>query len=141
MNFDPETNFGSPNASCQSQNYEELVFNAKFYDPAYTHYGNNSRMNIVCDKCRKTNLRYAMGHLNKDLCLTCYDTIRVGITHSINYNPTTSSSQVTTRMKKSDQQINNNVGNITHISNLYRNNDTKPTTYMAVSNLNKNITY
>lgn len=88
MNFDPETNYGKPAASYHDDDgLIDMIFLAKFYDPAYTHYGNNSRTNVVCDKCRKSNLQYAMGYLNQDFCLTCYDTIRIRLSNDYNITP------------------------------------------------------
>jgi hypothetical protein len=104
MNFDPETNYGKPAASYNTD--DELIVmisSAKFYDPAYTHYGNNSRTNVVCDKCRKSNLHYAMGYLDQDFCLTCYDTIRTRISNKYNITPPCSySTHSSSNPKKSE---------------------------------------
>lgn len=166
MSFDPGLSFGPPNASRESRMDEDLidmVFRAKFYDPAYTHYGNNSRTNVVCDKCRRSNLQYAMGHLNQDLCLTCYDTIRTrisneyGITPPSSYNRQTqsegyyqssaSSTQPIARMAISDLRTNMQVRNVNNrdplditlmeTSSLRRNYDNERQTKMKTSNLNR----
>ena len=47
-----------------------IVKNGTYYFPASKHY-NNQSTNVVCDRCRKTNLDTCIGLDNYDLCLSC----------------------------------------------------------------------
>jgi hypothetical protein len=50
--------------------FNKIYKNGKFYNPATTHYGNSSNA-VVCDKCRKKNLKSCIGFGSEDLCLSC----------------------------------------------------------------------
>lgn len=47
-----------------------IVKNGTYYCPASKHY-NNQSLNVVCDRCRKTNLDMCIGLDTYDLCLSC----------------------------------------------------------------------
>lgn len=40
-----------------------------YYNPAYRHYGDVT--NVVCDRCRRSNLDICIGWQTYDLCLKC----------------------------------------------------------------------
>jgi hypothetical protein len=43
-----------------------------YYNPASRHYGSNAS-NVICDNCRKENLKACIGWENCDLCMQCID--------------------------------------------------------------------
>mgnify|MGYP001565582938 CR=1 FL=1 len=49
--------------------YENIARHGAYYNPAWKHYGRHT--NVVCDKCRKSNLNVCIGYMQSDLCLTC----------------------------------------------------------------------
>lgn len=53
----------------------QVVKKGKYFNPAYLHYG--KKVNVVCDRCKRSNLSICIGHdigdNNYDLCLTCVD--------------------------------------------------------------------
>lgn len=66
MNYDLET-------ANHAQKMLTIRF-GKYYNPAYTHYSNDP-INVICDNCRKNNLRICIGYGKVDLCLVCADTL------------------------------------------------------------------
>jgi hypothetical protein len=40
-----------------------------YYNPAWKHYG--SETNVVCDRCKSSNLSVCIGHGSLDLCMMC----------------------------------------------------------------------
>ncbi|AYV75182.1 MAG: hypothetical protein Terrestrivirus1_56 [Terrestrivirus sp.] len=53
--------------------FSEVVENGQFFFPAYSHYG--TKTNVVCDRCKKTNLVSCIGYDTLDLCLPCAGTV------------------------------------------------------------------
>jgi hypothetical protein len=56
-----------------SSKFSEVVENGQFFFPAYSHYG--TKTNVVCDRCKKTNLVSCIGYDTLDLCLSCAGTV------------------------------------------------------------------
>lgn len=40
-----------------------------YYNPAWQHY--NAPTNVVCDRCKRTNLPVCLGYDSLDLCMLC----------------------------------------------------------------------
>lgn len=40
-----------------------------YYNPAWKHYGGET--NVVCDRCKSSNLSVCIGHGSLDLCMIC----------------------------------------------------------------------
>lgn len=51
--------------------YFKLLENGTYYYPAWKHY--NRKVNVVCDRCNRQNLRASIGYSQFDLCLSCVD--------------------------------------------------------------------
>lgn len=45
----------------------------KYYNPAWNHYGRKT--NVVCDRCKTTQLKVCIGWNKYDLCMKCVDQI------------------------------------------------------------------
>ena len=41
----------------------------KYYNPAWIHYGRQT--NVVCDRCKTSNLKVCIGYKSYDLCMMC----------------------------------------------------------------------
>lgn len=57
---------------------EEILYTTKYgtyYNPATKHYNNKPFTNVICDRCKRENLKSCIGHNNCDLCLRCVDEI------------------------------------------------------------------
>jgi len=52
--------------------FQKIIQNGILFNPAHTHYA--KECNVMCDKCRKTNLTtcYGIPNYNYDICTTCY---------------------------------------------------------------------
>jgi hypothetical protein len=46
----------------------------KYYNPAYLHY-NKSDAVVICDRCKRSNLKICIGHGSNDLCMICVSEI------------------------------------------------------------------
>lgn len=53
--------------------YLNVVNNGTFYFPAWKHYGRSAI--VVCDRCKKNDIRACIGYVDRDLCLECVDTL------------------------------------------------------------------
>ncbi|ARF11260.1 hypothetical protein Klosneuvirus_1_117 [Klosneuvirus KNV1] len=51
-----------------------ILKNGTYYYPATKHYGINST-NVICDRCKRTNLDVCIGLDTYDLCLSCIQDI------------------------------------------------------------------
>lgn len=69
------------NLSLTSTTLEDVVLNGKYYNPAYSHYG--YKTNVVCDRCKRTNLDICIGYKDQDLCFNCVDIINSLMTNKI----------------------------------------------------------
>jgi hypothetical protein len=45
--------------------------NGTFFNPASSHYVSSGVSNVVCDRCRKSELKSCIGYGELDLCLSC----------------------------------------------------------------------
>jgi hypothetical protein len=43
----------------------------KYYNPAWSHYGRHT--NVVCDRCKSSQLKVCIGWEKYDLCMKCVD--------------------------------------------------------------------
>lgn len=50
---------------------QHILRHGKLYYPAHTHYGPSPHTRVVCDKCRRGDLRICIGVDSWDLCLPC----------------------------------------------------------------------
>ena len=46
-----------------------IYIKGKYYNPAWKHYGNET--NVVCDRCKTTQLDISVGWEDYDLCILC----------------------------------------------------------------------
>jgi hypothetical protein len=53
---------------------EIIVENGSYYFPAWRHYG-NPNIKVRCNNCLKNELSVCIGYQNKDLCMSCVDSI------------------------------------------------------------------
>ena len=55
---------------------KNIIKNGKLYYPASSHYENSiNPVNVYCDYCDNSMLKISIGYDNKDLCLSCVDSI------------------------------------------------------------------
>jgi hypothetical protein len=47
--------------------------NGTYYNPAWKHYGHKT--NVVCDRCKTTQLKVCIGWNKYDLCMQCIDDV------------------------------------------------------------------
>ena len=59
----------------QDSLFKNIIKNGTFYNPAAKHYS-QLFVNVVCDKCKKSNLDMSIGWENYDLCLSCANNIK-----------------------------------------------------------------
>lgn len=45
--------------------------NGRYYNPAWSHYGRHT--NVICDRCKTTQLKVCIGWEKYDLCMKCAD--------------------------------------------------------------------
>lgn len=78
--------------------YQQVVKNGKFYYPASYHYEKQPHeVNIICDRCRRQQLKCCVGYQNSDLCMECVE-ITVGTMLADVPNQSPSQFQSMTRM-------------------------------------------
>ena len=53
----------------------QIFKNGIYYCPASKHYSSNESINIVCDRCKRTNIDICIGYETYDLCLQCIQEI------------------------------------------------------------------
>lgn len=56
--------------SITEQDLASTYKNGQYSNPAWKRYG-CIETNVICDRCRKTNLKVCVGHGKIDLCLNC----------------------------------------------------------------------
>jgi hypothetical protein len=52
-----------------------LLEHGQYYDPAWKHYGKN--LKVTCDRCQIGNLPTCIGYEKNDLCLSCYNRLKL----------------------------------------------------------------
>lgn len=57
--------------SITEQDLKDAYKNGQYSNPAWKRYSNTGETNIICDRCRKTNLKICIGYGKIDLCLNC----------------------------------------------------------------------
>lgn len=73
--------------------------NGTFFNPASSHYVSTGSSNVVCDRCRKSELVSCIGYGELDICLSCASDIESSVRRSVDVTPRFATNMMTSNLR------------------------------------------